>query len=105
MLGASHGTLSTDPLLYLGTLGGVALTWGTLYIRVIYPRAQAHKQHEAERSDLRRKLADRDELRSGFLDGVPEVPGMTPAVKPAAVRVAELEEWRAVHDVPSADGR
>ena len=81
MLGASHGTLSTDPLLYLGTLGGVALTWGTLYIRVIYPRSQDHKKHEAEREKLRDELA----RRGAGLDALPD-------------RVGLIEWWVAVHE-------
>ena len=54
MLGAAaaHNILR-DWTTYIVAFSGVGLTWGTAYIRVIYPRSQAHKQHEAERQRLR----------------------------------------------------
>ena len=94
MLAASHGNIFSNAVLYLAALGGMLLTWGTLYIRVIYPRSQAHKIHEAERAGLQRALNEKDNTHSAFLDGVPDVPGMTPLVRSAAERLRALEDWR-----------
>jgi hypothetical protein len=89
---AAHN-IFRDWLTYISIVVGICLTAGTLYIRVIYPRSQQHKIHEKERQNLRQQLDDKDKLHNGFLDGVEEVPGMTSAVEPAAVRVRILEEW------------
>jgi hypothetical protein len=82
----------TNWITYLSAVVGLLLGVGTLYIRVIYPRALAHKEHEAEREGMRKELDAKDEFHNGFLDGVDEVPGMTLAVPPAAVRIKALED-------------
>ena len=41
---------------------------------------------------MRKELDAKDEFHNGFLDGVDEVPGMTLAVPPAAVRIKALED-------------
>ena len=88
----SHNFISSDPVVYASTFGAILLTWGSIYAFVIHPRAQEHCKHEAERAALRQALSDKDNLRHQFIDGVPEFPGMTYAVKPAAVRLREIED-------------
>ena len=88
----AHNFISSDPVVYAGTLGAILLTWGSIWAFVIHPRALEHVKHEAERRALQKELDDRDNLRHQFIDGVLEVPGMTFAVKPAAVRMRELED-------------
>jgi hypothetical protein len=87
----AHNFISSDPVVYAGTLGAILLTWGSIWAFVIHPRAQEHKKHEAERFALKKELDDRENLRHQFIDGIPEFPGMTFAVKPAAVRMREAE--------------
>jgi hypothetical protein len=94
MLATAAHNIFRDWATYVSVVLGMLLTAGTIYIRVIYPRAQAHKIHEAERAGLQKALSDKETYRGSFLDGVPEVPGMTPAVKPAAERLRALEDWR-----------
>jgi len=92
MLGeVAHNFLSSDPVVYAGTLGAIFLTWGSIYAFVIHPRAQEHCKHEEERAALRQALSDKDNLRHQFIDGVSEVPGMTAEIKPAAVRLRDVE--------------
>ena len=72
MLAAAAHNILRDWTTYVVAFSGVALTWGTLYIRVIYPRSQAHKQHEAERARLRGDNAKKDAL----IDSLPEQVGL-----------------------------
>lgn len=105
MLAASHAfDIFHYWLALAGGVLGVLLTAGTLYIRVIHPRAQEHKIHEAERANLRQQLQSKIDGRNDFLDGVAEVPGMTPAVPPAAVRVRVLEDFMRSHMDAHAKG-
>lgn len=93
MLGdVSHSFISSDPVVYAGTLGAILLTWGSIYAFVIHPRAQEHAKHEAERHALEKALNDKLNMRYQFIDGIPEFPGMTFAVEPAAVRMRKAED-------------
>ena len=94
MLGAAAHNIFRDWLTYIVALSGVALTWGTIYIRVISPRARDHVKHQAERAELERQNELLRSTRWQVIDGIPERPGMTPAVPPLAVRLRALEDWR-----------
>jgi hypothetical protein len=65
MLAAAAHNIFRDWLTYVSIIVGILGAVGTIYIRVIYPRAQDHKKHEAERASLRHENAlYEDRLRS-----------------------------------------
>lgn len=58
MIAAAAHSIFRDWTTYVTVVLGILLSIGTLYIRVIYPRSQAHKVHEAERQRLRDENAE-----------------------------------------------
>ena len=91
MLAAGHGIVSKDPVSYITTVSGILATWVIAYFRWIKPRAAAHKVHEVERAGLRAEVQRLTDTRNQVIDGMPEVPGMTPAVPPLAIRLRLME--------------
>jgi hypothetical protein len=57
IVAAAAHNIFRDWLTYVTAFGGMLAVYGGLYIKVIYPRSQDHKKHEAERAALRHENA------------------------------------------------
>lgn len=84
MIAASHPFLTHDPIVWVTTISGMAVTWITLYFRVIRPRAQEHQRHEEERNQKRRET-------DAFLYGVRPIDGVTEETLSAPRRLRAVE--------------
>jgi hypothetical protein len=81
---ANSGTISHDWTFYITFISGVAVTWITLYFKVIRPRMKEHRSHEAERERQRQEEHD-------WIHGRPATLG-SPAI------ISAPEKLKAVQD-------
>jgi hypothetical protein len=88
VLAAAAHNILRDWLTYVSVAVGILAGIGGIYIRVVYPRNQDHKKHEAERAALRHENAIyEDRLRC--------LPG----------EVGLIQWWIAVHEKAETHGK
>ena len=101
MISVTHAIITHDIVVWLTTALGMALTAGTLYIRVILPRSQEHRKHQEKRELENKAESQRMGARWNIIDGMLGVPGMYGEVLPLAIRLqvmeSEIAELKARH--------